>query len=66
MSRCTGACHGGFYGRCDCGGDNEAGYCESQRRGGGGCLTYIFTGNVGNCPMLPVWRAIGRFFGIIR
>jgi hypothetical protein len=30
-----------------------------------GCLTYIFTGNVGNCPMLPVWRAIGRFLRII-
>ena len=33
--------------------------------GYGGCLTYIFTGRVGNCVMLPAWRAIGRFLGII-
>jgi hypothetical protein len=30
-----------------------------------GCLTYVFTGRVGNCVMLPVWRVIGRFFGSV-
>jgi hypothetical protein len=42
--------------------------CKRAYGGRGGCLSYFITGNVGNCIMLPVWRAIGRFlrngFGI--
>jgi len=66
MAMCNGKCEPhklkGTYNGCEACADNWG-----RRRGDDdyGCFTYFITGRVGHCIMLPVWRAIGQFLGII-